>query len=228
MFSNILRIFVFCIGIFLENMQVIPIEAGPVATIGYLVIDKKSKKGAIIDAPLESTTYFDSLITENKIKVESIILTHTHWDHVADLAKLQRLTGAKVYVHQQDEYRLTEPMNHTIIPLPFKIESVEDYKLITHDDEIKIGNLLFKVVHTPGHTEGGICLIEHNHKIIFAGDTIFNEGIGRVDLPGGSMDTLLNSIKNELMSLPDNFKIYSGHGPATTIGWERRRNPFLN
>lgn len=209
-------------------MQVIPIEAGPVATIGYLVIDKKSKKGAIIDAPLESTTYFDSLITENKIKVEAIILTHTHWDHIADTAKLQRLTGAKVYVHSKDQHRLTEPMNHTIIPLPFNIESVTDYVLISHDDVIKIGNLKFLVAHTPGHTEGGICLIEHNKKIIFAGDTIFNESIGRVDLPGGSMDTLMKSIKGILMNLPDNFKIYSGHGPSTTIGWERRRNPFLN
>jgi glyoxylase-like metal-dependent hydrolase (beta-lactamase superfamily II) len=209
-------------------MTIIPIEAGPVATIGYLVIDKKSKKGAIIDAPLESTTYFDSLITEKKITIEAIILTHSHWDHIADTAKLQRLTGAKVYVHADDKHRLDEPMNHTIIPLPFNIEAVLKYEIINHNDIIKVGNLTFHVVHTPGHTEGGICLIEHEHKAIFAGDTIFNESIGRVDLPGGSMETLLSSIRNELMTLPDSFKIYSGHGPATTIGWERKRNPFLN
>ncbi len=209
-------------------MTIIPIEAGPVATIGYLIFDKKSQKGAIIDAPLESTTYFYSLITEKKITIEAIILTHSHWDHIADTAKLQRLTGAKVYVHAYDKYRLDEPMNHTIIPLPFNIEAVLDYEVIHHKDIITIGNLNLHVVHTPGHTEGGICLIEHEHKTVFAGDTIFNESVGRVDLPGGSMDTLLNSIRSELMILPDSFKIYSGHGPATTIGWERKRNPFLN
>ena len=208
-------------------MEIIQIEAGPVATIGYLVIDKKSKKAAIVDAPLESTTYFISLIEERKLTVEAILLTHTHWDHIADCSKLVKFTNASVYAHESDLHRITDPMAHTIIPLPFKIEAVTDIKTVKSKDKIIIGSLVFEVLHTPGHTEGGICYVEHSKGIIFAGDTLFNESIGRVDLPGGSMPTLLHSINNELMNLPDEFKVYSGHGPATTIGWERIHNPFL-
>lgn len=208
-------------------MEIIQIEAGPVATIGYLVIDKKSKSAAIVDAPLESTTYFNSLIEERKLKIEAILLTHTHWDHIADCYKLAKLTNAPVYVHDSDLYRLTDPMSHTIIPLPFKIEAVTEVVKVKSKDRITVGNLEFEVLHTPGHTEGGVCYVEHNKGVIFAGDTLFNESIGRVDLPGGSMPVLLESIKSELLSLPDKFKVYSGHGPSTTIGWERTRNPFL-
>lgn len=208
-------------------MEIIQIEAGPVATIGYLVIDKKSKKAAIVDAPLESTTYFISLIEERKLTVEAILLTHTHWDHIADCSKLVKFTNAPVYAHESDLHRISDPMAHTIIPLPFKIEAVTDIKTVKSKDKIIIGSLVFEVLHTPGHTEGGICYVEHSKGIIFAGDTLFNESIGRVDLPGGSMPTLLHSINNELMNLPDEFKVYSGHGPATTIGWERIHNPFL-
>ncbi|MFA5511921.1 MAG: MBL fold metallo-hydrolase [Candidatus Kapaibacterium sp.] len=208
-------------------MHIIEIEAGPVATIGYLVIDEKSKHGAIVDTPLESTTYFNSLIEEKKLIIDAILLTHTHWDHVADCSKLVKLTKAPVYVHSDDLYRLSDPMSHSIIPLPFKIEAVNDVKLVKSNDKIKVGSLEFEVIHTPGHTEGGICFVEHSKGILFAGDTLFNESIGRVDLPGGSMSHLLNSIKNELLILPDNYKVYSGHGPSTTIGWERTHNPYL-
>lgn len=209
-------------------MEIIKIEAGPVATIGYLVIDVKSKHAAIIDTPLESTTYFNSLIEERNLKVDAILLTHTHWDHIADCNKLSKLTKSNVYVHESDAYRLTDPMSHTIIPLPFNIEAVTDVENVESGSKIKIGSLEFEVIHTPGHTEGGVCYVEHSKGIIFAGDTIFKESIGRVDLPGGSMSEIINSIKTKLMSLPDSFIIYSGHGPSTTIGYERTHNPFLS
>lgn len=209
-------------------MEIIKIEAGPVATIGYLVIDLTSKRSAIIDTPLESTTYFDSLIKEKKLKVDAILLTHSHWDHIADCKKISELTKAPVYVHESDYPMLSDPMSHTIIPLPFTIEPVTNVLNVKSGDIVKIGSLEFEVIHTPGHTEGGVCYVEHKKGIVFAGDTLFKESIGRVDLPGGSMKTIMDSIKVKLMALPDNFKVYSGHGPSTTIGWERIHNPFIS
>ncbi len=208
-------------------MEIIEIEAGPVATIGYLVIDTDTRHAVIIDTPLESTTYFNSLIEEKQLKIDGILLTHTHWDHIADCNKLARLTKAPVYAHEDDLYRLTEPMKHTIIPLPFKIEAVENVVTVSTGSKIAFGDSEFTVYHTPGHTEGGVCYVNHSEGVIFAGDTLFNESIGRVDLPGGSMSILLDSINNVLMPLPDKFRVYSGHGPATTIGWEKKHNPFL-
>ncbi len=209
-------------------MQIIQIEAGPVATIGYLVLDSKSKSAVIIDAPFESTAYFDSVITEKELMVEAILLTHTHWDHIADCSKLAELTNAPVYVNSNDFHRLSNPMEHTIFPLPFKIEAVTEVNFVHDIDKIKVGSLEFEVLFTPGHTEGGICFVEHNEGAVFAGDTLFKESIGRVDLPGGSMPVILESINSKLMVLPDNYVVYSGHGPSTTIGWERVHNPFFS
>ena len=209
-------------------MQIIQIEAGPVATIGYLVLDSKSKSAVIIDAPFESTAYFDSVITEKELMVEAILLTHTHWDHIADCSKLAELTNAPVYVNSNDFHRLSNPMEHTIFPLPFKIEAVTEVNFVHDIDKIKVGSLEFEVLFTPGHTEGGICFVEHNEGAVFAGDTLFKESIGRVDLAGGSMPVILESINSKLMVLPDNYVVYSGHGPSTTIGWERVHNPFFS
>ena len=209
-------------------MQIIQIEAGPVATIGYLVLDSKSKSAVIIDAPFESTAYFESVITEKELMVEAILLTHTHWDHIADCSKLAELTNAPVYVNSNDFHRLSNPMEHTIFPLPFKIEAVTEVNFVHDNDKIKVGSLEFEVLFTPGHTEGGICFVEHNEGAVFAGDTLFKDSIGRVDLPGGSMPVILESINSKLMVLPDNYVVYSGHGPSTTIGWERVHNPFFS
>jgi glyoxylase-like metal-dependent hydrolase (beta-lactamase superfamily II) len=209
-------------------MRIIPVETGPIATVGYLVIDESSKEAVIIDAPLDSSKYFAALIDENKIMVAAILLTHTHWDHTAECKKLIDLTGAKVYAHSSDIYRLIDPMNHTIFPLPFIIEPVLNPVPLKHLDIITAGSLEFKVIHTPGHTEGGVCFVESKQKVLFTGDTLFRGSVGRTDLPGGSKDLLIDSIWKEILTLPDQFIVYCGHGPSTTIGWERLNNPFLN
>lgn len=209
------------------KLEIISVEAGPVATNGYLIYDVETRKAVIIDAPLECTTYFKSLIEEKKLKVEAILLTHTHWDHTADCAPLQRLTSAKVYAHSKDQYRLTDPMNHTVIPLPFTIEGVDEVQSIDGASRLEFGKLKFDILFTPGHTEGGVCYVNHEEKVVFAGDTIFSHSIGRVDLPGGSREQLLNSIKEIVFSLPDSYKLLCGHGPYTTVGEEKLHNPFF-
>ncbi|MDQ1266409.1 MAG: hydroxyacylglutathione hydrolase [Bacteroidota bacterium] len=209
-------------------MEIIPIEAGPIATNCYVVFDENSSKGVIIDTPPESVDIFTSLAKEKRLTIDAVLLTHSHWDHTADAAELNRRTKAPIFIHKADEYRLIAPMEHTVMTLPFEIEAAFPNNYLKDGALINCGKLTLEVIHTPGHTEGGVCFVERNNKVVFVGDTLFFESIGRVDLPGGSMLTLLDSIKSKLLSLPDDFIVHCGHGPDTTIGYERKNNPFLN
>jgi glyoxylase-like metal-dependent hydrolase (beta-lactamase superfamily II) len=210
-----------------STLSVYPVEAGPVATFGYMITDTKHNVAAIIDVPLESAEYFLEVAEQEKVKIESIFLTHSHWDHTGDVAKVQRATGAKVYIHPDDEYRLGKPNDYTSIPLPFTIEPCKADGFMRHGDIITCGGWNFEVRHTPGHTEGGVCFIDHAQKLAFVGDTLFAGSIGRTDLQGGNTETLLNAIRAQLFTLDDSFIALPGHGTHTTIGVEKRTNPFL-
>lgn len=207
-------------------MKIEQIESGPFQTIGYLISDETGE-AMIIDTPLESTNSFMKSIRRDGLKVKSIVLSHTHWDHTADAAELRRQTGAKIYVHKEDKYRVVDPMKFTIYRLPFELEALEPDELLEGNEVINVGNMSFKVIHTPGHTEGGICLYCAEEKVLFSGDTLFNESVGRCDLPGGSMGLLINSIIDKLLVLDGETKVYPGHGESTTIDSEKNNNPFL-
>jgi len=207
-------------------MKILPVESGPVYTLGYLVIDETSQKGVIIDTPLDSTDFFAENIAEG-IEITAIILTHSHWDHTADCPKIKKLTNAPIYIHKHDEYRIKNPYQHTIWKLPFELESFNADSYLADGYEIESGSLKFKISHTPGHTEGSICLVEENEKIVFTGDTLFNLSVGRTDLPGGNSEQLMNSINEKLLILPDDCILFSGHGDSSTIGTERKFNPFI-
>lgn len=203
-------------------------EAGPVATYGYLVVSEETNDGAIIDAPLDSADAIAEAAANAGVTPGALILTHTHWDHTGDAAELKRrFPEMLIYVHQNDEYRLIEPMKHTVWNLPFTIEGIHADRYLHHGDTITVGGICFQVIHTPGHTEGGICLYDATHKTLFAGDTLFAGSVGRTDLPGGAWETLVASINDRLLTLPDDTRVYPGHGPATTIGEERQSNPFV-
>lgn len=209
-------------------MKIFRIESGPVETLGYLAMDENSQKGLIIDVPLESADFFLEKIREFNIELEYILLTHSHWDHSGEAALLKRETGASVCIHKADNYRLTDPMGNSVFALPFEIEPVEADRFLDDGEIVECGSLRFETRHTPGHTEGSLCFVEHAEKIIFSGDTIFSGSIGRTDLPGGSTEQILDSIDNKILTLPDNFNIFCGHGPDTNVGKERMDNPFLN
>ncbi len=210
-----------------SHLAIIPVEAGPVATVGYLVLDTQAAKAAVVDVPHGSAHIFMQLAGEHGVEIAAIWLTHSHWDHTADAAEIVRQTNAEVFIHRADEYRLFDPMKHSIWPLPFSIEPVLATGYFHDGDIITMGDWTFEILHTPGHTEGGVCLVDKKHSIALVGDTLFAGSIGRTDLPGGDTNTLLQSINNSLLTLDDDINILPGHGPASTIGTERKHNPFL-
>ncbi len=198
------------------------------ATYAYLVIDDETGSGVIIDAPPQSAERIATAAENAGIVPGALILTHTHWDHTGNVAELKRIFPEMlVYVHPDDEYRLVDPMKHTIWKIPFEIEGVAPDRHLHHGDTFAMEGICFDVIHTPGHTEGGISLYDQTNGIIFVGDTLFAGSVGRTDLPGGSWETLLHSITTRLLHLPGDVRVYPGHGETTTIGEERRSNPFI-
>jgi glyoxylase-like metal-dependent hydrolase (beta-lactamase superfamily II) len=210
-----------------SNLVIFGVESGIAATWSYLCCDTLANDAIIFDSAQDSADILIQKAAELGCTISAIYLTHSHWDHTADAAKLKRETKAPLFIHAADEYRLAEPMQHTIWQLPFVIEGVNADFHLNHDDHITCGNWNFLVCHTPGHTEGGVCFIDQIHSVAIVGDTLFAGSIGRTDLPGGNSKLLINSIKNQLLVLPDEIIILAGHGEISTIGEERVFNPFL-
>jgi len=203
------------------------IAAGPVATNAYLVADQATRMAVLIDAPMESHWWYAERIAALGLTPLALWLTHSHWDHTADAAAIAEQYAIPVLVHPLDAYRLRDPNAQTVIPLPLPLEAVEIGGYLHHDQQLTVGSLSFQVRHVPGHTEGSVVFVEHAARVVFCGDTLFAGSIGRTDLPGGDYEQLLASIHRELLSLPDDYICYPGHMEPTTIGQERRTNPFL-
>ncbi len=196
---------------------------GPLASNCNIVGNEATGEGIIIDPADEAGNILES-VAELGLTVKLIVLTHGHPDHIAALKEVREATGAEIAVHTDD----SEYHSQHSLALAFGFDcpaSPPPDRLLKDGDSIDIGDLHFEVVHTPGHTPGGICLFENG--VLFSGDTLFNYGIGRYDLPGGDYAQLMNSLQVSLMALPDETVVYPGHGSKTTIGAERRSNPFL-
>ena len=155
-----------------------------------------------------------------------LLNTHAHWDHYWDNAEIQRLTGAKFGIHAESAPLLKLPQARMCgldadIPV-----STPDF-FLTENVPVIVGDLKFEVLHCPGHCPGSVALFERKERVVFTGDVLFAGTIGRTDLPGGDFDQLVDSIRRQLLPLGDDVQVYAGHGPVTTIGRERRANPFL-
>jgi glyoxylase-like metal-dependent hydrolase (beta-lactamase superfamily II) len=204
------------------------VAKGLVDTNCYIVACPESLKAAVIDPgtfhPGEIQAIL-GMINQHRLQVECIINTHGHADHIAGNGELQKRTGASILVHTYDSTMLASVQQNGSLLLDVEVTSPKPARLLSDGDIIQIGNMALKVLHTPGHTQGSICLYSDN--VLFSGDTLFAGSVGRTDLPGGSERDIIRSIKEKLLTLPDETPVRPGHGPRTTIGKEREENPFL-
>jgi len=191
-----------------------------------VVGDEASREAIVID-PGDDLDEILALIEKHHLQVKQIVITHAHIDHVGGAMKLRALTGAPILLNQND-YALLKMLDVQAtwigMATPGKVEVDQT---LGQADVVKAGSLEGQVLHTPGHTEGSICLYFPAEKKLIAGDTLFAGSIGRTDLPGGSFEKILDSLHDRVLALPDETVVVPGHGPLTTIGEERASNPFL-
>ncbi len=201
-------------------------EAGPVATNGYLIADRPGGVAAVVDAPQGVAARMIAQAREWQTPIRFILNTHGHWDHIWDNAALQRLSGAKLGIHR-DSAPLLAIQQARYFGLAETMEASRPDFFLAEGVAVELGTLRWEILDCPGHCPGSVTLYERHEQVALVGDVLFAGSIGRTDLPGGDHATLLRSIRTKLLTLPDAVRVLPGHGPATTIGRERRRNPFL-
>lgn len=199
---------------------------GPLQTNCYIVADQSAKEGIVID-PGGDGDHILSTVQRMGLTIKMVVNTHGHFDHIMANRQVMEGTGAPLAIHPKDADMLTNPLRSfalfvgKIHPSPMATVLLED------GATVEFGSIQLSVLHTPGHSPGSISLWSPAERVVFSGDALFNLGIGRTDFLGGSMHVLLQSIREKLFTLPDDTVVYPGHGPLTTIGFERKHNPYL-
>ena len=202
------------------------LTVGPIMANCFIVGCEETRAAAVIDPGDETDRILQELAASN-LELKYIINTHGHFDHVGGNRRVKAATGAGLIIHSQDAPML-DSLSASAAAWGLSAEdSPPPDETVDEGDTVSFGNIVFRVIHTPGHTPGGISL--HNDDTVFVGDTLFSGSIGRTDFPGGSYDTLISSIQKKLFVLGDAVQVYCGHGPETTIGREKQRryNPFV-
>ena len=204
--------------------EILPV--GPLQCNCSIIGDETTREAMVID-PGDDIADVLAIIQKHNLQVKQIVITHAHIDHVGGAMKLRATTGAPIVLNHND-YTLLKMLDLQAVWIGMASPGkVEIDRSIAEADKIGAGGLTGDVLHTPGHTEGSICLYFPAEKKLIAGDTLFAGSIGRTDLPGGSFEKIINSLHGKLMALPDETVVVPGHGPVTTIGEERESNPFL-
>ncbi len=204
--------------------KILPV--GPLQCNCSILGDETTHEAMVID-PGDDIDDVLAILRQHKLQVKQIVITHAHIDHVGGAMKLRAATGAPILLNQ-DDYELLKLLDVQAtwigVPDPGKVEIEAS---VGTGDSLQVGSLKANVLHTPGHTEGSVCLYFPAEKLLIAGDTLFARSIGRTDLPGGSFEKIMRSLHDRVLTLPDDTVVIPGHGPRTTIGEEREENPFL-
>lgn len=208
-------------------MLIRQMTVGSMAVCCYLVACEKTKKAMLID-PGGDEDELLAMIKNEGVDLQYIVNTHGHPDHVCANGPIKKATGAPIVMHEADAAFFGKPEIANYFSILGLAPSPPPDKLVRDGDKVKLGDLSFEVIHTPGHTPGGICLYSAPH--LFTGDTLFVGGVGRTDFPGGDLHIFIQSIRERLLSLPDETVVWPGHGyggARSTIGDEKRSNPFI-
>lgn len=199
---------------------------GPIDANNYLIIDEKSREAVLIDCS-SARPEFINAIKDSGVKLKYILLTHGHFDHLLGIDAFKDSFGVETYVAQDDltQVRLVPDMMQMFLGMP-PVQISEITNFVNDGDEFRIGDTVIKAIATPGHTKGGMCYLVGDK--LFSGDTLFQGSVGRCDLLDGDLKAIVNSIKDKLFALPDETKVFPGHGAQTTIGYEKKYNEILN
>ena len=207
-------------------MQIQVFSGGPFFVNSYVLYSDRGGEGVVVDPGLE-TTKIKSFIGGRKIRIHSILLTHGHVDHVLYLNDAVDATNARVCMHEADQGLFDGAVDMARYFGILTMEAPRPVDWYLRDgEEIVIGQEKLQVMTTPGHSPGSVCF-RFEDEFVLTGDTLFNDGIGRTDLPGGSYEQILTSIRSRLLVLPPQMVVYPGHGPSSTIGFEAANNPFV-
>ncbi len=210
----------------MQNLKIGRIVLGACQTNCYFVY-KEGEKQVLVFDPADKGDYLYEKLTENGFEIVGILLTHGHFDHILGCTKLKNLCGAKVYAYEAEKV-LCEDAFVNVSAQTGRSCTIEVDEYVKDGQEIILADMTCKVLATPGHTIGSCCYYFEEDKLLISGDTLFLESVGRTDLPTGSMAKLNRSIKEKLAVLPEDVKVYPGHGDSTTIGHEMQYNPFCS
>lgn len=206
-------------------LEILPV--GPLQVNCYVLGCPRTHRAIVVD-PGDDAADILALLRRHGLQLDRILATHAHFDHLLGAREVQQATGAPLYLHPADR-PLVAAMRRTCMAWlgydPGEPPAIHGD--LTPGEVVQVGDLALEVRHTPGHSPGGVTLVDHAGRRAFTGDALFAGSIGRTDFPGSSLKTLLESIRREILTLPDDYALLSGHGPASTVGRERRGNPFL-
>lgn len=209
-------------------MKIHVLPSGPIQTIGYLLTESNTGEAVLVDAPADVWAKVQPLLTKDGCTLREVWLTHGHWDHTQDAAKIKRATGAAVRAHQADQHLIETPEVMRAFTMPgIELEAVKIDAFVRQGDRLAALGREFEVRHVPGHCPGNVLFYQAEAKVALVGDALFNGGVGRWDLPGGNFTLLEESIRGQIYTLPDDTTVLPGHGPRTTVGDEKETNPFV-
>jgi hydroxyacylglutathione hydrolase len=192
----------------------------------YILGDEETKEAVVIDPGGDEDAILE-VLNHHKLQLKLIIDTHGHFDHVDANQPLKEATGATIAIHEADARMLAQPSSEAMFFTGNRLRLSQADILLKENDILTFGQYRLKVLHTPGHTPGGISLLLEDHPYVYVGDLLFAGSIGRTDFPGGDYDALINAVRTKIFPLGDNYTVFPGHGPVTTVDQERKYNPFF-
>lgn len=202
-------------------------ELGPVGTNGYILWDETLKEAIVIDAPPGMALEVEKFLEEHPVRLKALLLTHGHWDHMGEAAKIQSM-GAKVYGHKGDQVLFENPKVMSFgTPVGLKFQPVRVDQYLEDGETLSLLGQTVEVRHAPGHALGSLVYYFPQTEKAFCGDVIFAGSVGRTDLPGGSFEMLKNSILKKVYTLPEVTELHPGHGPMTLVSYEKKHNPYV-